>query len=131
MKMLAIISHVMMEQQIEEAKQFLEVDSIIKLPSEIRDIWSNINPHGLLPIESLNKVIEWIELNSNNGDYVLVQGDFGATYYVVNYCFKNYRIPIYATTKREANEKVKDDVVVIERTFKHINFRKYVEYFAR
>lgn len=128
MKMLAIISHRMMKQQIDEAKEILKVDSIIELPQEFKNIWGNIEPKGPLPIELLKRMINWIDSNSSSGDYVLVQGDFGATYYIVDYCFKSDRIPIYATTKRETNEMLENGAVIVSRIFKHINFRNYQKY---
>lgn len=128
MKLLVIMSHILLEEQIQEAKEQLHVDSIITLPKEIRDIWGKITPVGSLPVDSLSKVIEWIEGESVEGDYVLVQGDFGSTFYIVDYCFKNGRIPIYATTNRKVEEKRENETVKINRVFKRENFRKYMLY---
>ena len=46
---------------------------------------------------------------------VLVQGDFGATHKVVNYLKAKGIKSVYSTTKRQAEEKVMDDV----KCFKH------------
>lgn len=126
MKLLSLISHTLTEKQIEEAKNRLKVSSIVLMPEEIKVIWSNISPYGDLPIDDINKIIRWIDNESNEGDYVLVQGDFGATYYVVDYCINNDRIPIYSTTKREVEEYIEDGLVKTKRVFRHINFRKYI-----
>ncbi|NLW39536.1 MAG: hypothetical protein GXY96_01210 [Tissierellia bacterium] len=126
MKLLTIISHLLMEEQILEAKNKLGVDFIITMPEDVKSIWSDISPYGPLPSDRLDKIIEWIEKESVEGDYVLVQGDFGATYYIVDFCFKSKRIPIYSTTKREVEEFIKDGQIEIKRIFKHINFRKYM-----
>jgi len=128
MKLLAVISHTLMEEQIEEVHNSLNVGSIVLMPEEIKSIWANISPFGPLPMDQIGKVVEWIRKESNEGDYVLIQGDFGATYYVVDYCIKNKRIPIYSTTKREVEEYIRDGQVEIKRTFKHVNFRKYMPY---
>lgn len=127
-KLLSVISHTLLEEQVEEAKNTLKVNSIILMPEEIKNIWSNITPHGHLPIDELSKVIKWINKESDEGDYVLVQGDFGATYYVVDYCIKNNRLPIYSTTQRLMEEYVEDGLVKIKRVFQHVNFRSYVPY---
>ena len=79
MKLLTIISHLLMEEQILEAKNKLGVDFIITMPEDVKSIWSDISPYGPLPTDRLDKIIEWIEKESVEGDYVLVQGDFGAT----------------------------------------------------
>lgn len=128
MKMLIIMSHMILNEQIEEARKRLNVDSIVILPEDIKKIWSNITPLGPLPIATIDRVVEWIKDESVEGDYVLVQGDFGSTFYVVDYCFKSGRVPIYATTNREVEEKVEDGVTKTSRIFKHVNFRKYVSY---
>lgn len=49
MKLLAVISHTLMEAQIKEANNRLNVDSIVLMPDEIKNIWSNISPFGPLP----------------------------------------------------------------------------------
>lgn len=128
MKMLTVISHTLMEEQIEEAKNRLKVDSIVSMPEDINNIWSNISPFGCLPTDQIESIVKWIEKESNKGDYVLIQGDFGATYYIVDYCIKNSRIPIYATTERQVEEYINDGAVEVKRIFKHVNFRKYIPY---
>jgi len=30
--------------------------------------------------------LEWIDLNAQEGDYALIQGDYGATFIAVNHC---------------------------------------------
>lgn len=103
--------------------------NLIRLSTEHRSKrGEKITLAGSLPVDSLSKVIEWIEAESVEGDYVLVQGDFGATFYIVDYCFKNGRVPIYATTNRKVEEKRENGTIKINRVFKHENFRKYMLY---
>lgn len=128
MRMLVIMSHKILEKQVMEVKEKMGVDNILEMPDELKNIWSNISPYGPLPVTSLEKIIKWIQDESQEGDYVLVQGDFGSTYYIVNYCFKKGRIPIYSTTARKVEEKVENGVVKTSRVFEHINFRKYQYY---
>lgn len=128
MKMLVILSHELLKEQIIEANEKLNVDLIVEIPGELKKIWGNIYPEGPFPLDLVEKIIKWIDKNSKGGDYVLVQGDFGATYYVVDYCIKNGRIPIYATTNREVEERIENGVTRIERVFRHVNFRKYLPY---
>lgn len=126
--MLVVMSHELSDKQIREAKEDLNIDTIITMPEDVKCIWGNISPEGSLPIREANKIIEWIEKKSEEGDYVLVQGDFGSTYYVVSYCFIKGRIPIYATNHRVVQEKKEGGVTITNRIFKHVNFRKYYSY---
>ena len=59
------------------------------------------------------------------GDYVLVQGEFGAVFYMVDYCFKTGRIPVYAATKRVVQEHKNGDKITSKRVFEHTCFRRY------
>ena len=104
----------------------LKIDCIKTLPEELKQTWSNIEPDGELPIDVLTPIKNWIIQESNEQDYVLVQGEFGATFYLVDYCFNIKRIPIYATSIRQVEEKVQDGVTITNRIFKHVNFRKYI-----
>jgi len=56
---------------------------------------------------------------------VLIQGDFGAVYHMVNFAKELGLIPIYATTKRESIELKQGNKIIKKSIFKHIKFRKY------
>ena len=79
-------------------------------------------------IKNLDKVILWINEISNEQDYILVQGEFGATFYIVDYCFKNNLIPVYATSVRRVEEIREGDKVLTNRVFVHEGYRKYIRY---
>ena len=124
-KMFLIFSHKLTSTQIEDAKQNLHIDEFIPLPKELQQIWSNIPPE----IESLKKQLKpirkFLKKNVTKDDYVLIQGDFGAVYEIVNLAKKLNAVAIYATTKREFSEKVVDGKVVKTSIFSHILFREY------
>jgi len=120
------MSHQLSDIQTKEAKDILKVNCIKMLPLELQRIWSNIEPKGELPIDTLTHIKKWISKESSEQDYVLIQGDFGATFYLVDYCFNIKRVPIYATSIRQVEEKVENNVTITNRIFKHVNFRKYV-----
>lgn len=120
------MSHQLSDIQTKEAKNILKVDCIKMLPLELQQIWSSIEPKGELPIDMLMPIKKWISKESSEQDYVLIQGDFGATFYLVDYCFNIKRVPIYATSTRQVEEKVENDITITNRVFKHVNFRKYV-----
>jgi hypothetical protein len=58
---------------------------------------------------------------------VLIQGDFGVTVSLVNYCLTHrLGIPVYATTQRQSVDTVQPDgSVVTQRVFRHCRFRRY------
>lgn len=125
-KMILIFSHKLTKKQVLDARESLGVDSFIYLPTELQKKWSLIPPDVRSIQESTYKIKEWIAATANKDDYILVQGDFGATCDVVNYCKCKGLKAIYSTTKREAKEKVRSDGKAdIIHVFEHIRYREY------
>ncbi|GFR36218.1 CRISPR-associated protein Csx20 [Thermobrachium celere] len=126
MKLILLFSHTLTDEQVREAEDKLNVEEFIYLPQELQHIWSNIPPEGELPLDILDKFKRFIEQNANQGDYVLIQGDFGATYHMVQWVKENGFIPIYATSKRVYKSITNEDGSITNmHIFKHINFRRY------
>lgn len=128
-KMLLIFSHELTDLQKKDATLYLGIEHFLSLPCDLQKNWSDVSPKGELPKKELQKIIDWIVGNSSKGDYLLVEGDFGATYYIVNYCLKNSLLPVYSTTNRIHDFEYRaDGSVKNEHIFKHINFREYKDY---
>jgi len=124
---LLIFSHTLTDLQIEDA-QSMNITSFVYLPEDLQNIWSNIRPDGDLPVSDLDRIVDWIDANSGEGDFALVQGDFGATYYIVNRCFEMGLVPVYSTTKRIASEEnISASEVGRQSVFEHVDFRRYVK----
>ena len=117
------------EEQINDAKDTLGISEFVYLPSGLQRIWSNIPADGDLPIQDLNKIIEFLKSNARKDDYVLIQGEFGATFYIVDYCFNNSLLPVYSTTARNTVERISENGEIEKVScFKHKKFRKYLKY---
>ncbi len=119
-----IFSHRLTDSQIEELKK-VGISKFVYLPGDLQILWSGVPPD----VESLNDylkpIFEWIENKAKSDDWVLVQGDFGAVCLVVDFCFKNSLVPVYATTKRNTIEKIENGKLIKVSQFEHIRFRKY------
>ena len=124
-KMFLLFSHTLTKEQIQDAKNSLGVGEFVKLPQNLQDIWSNIPPE----IENLNPYLEpikeWLREYLKSGDYALVQGDFGATCKLANFAKEHGVKAVYATTKRNVEEKVVNGKIIKTSVFKHIRFRRY------
>jgi hypothetical protein len=124
--MFLLFNHTVTAAQTKEALNSLEVEKIIDLPDYLKSIWSNIPPD----LECLGCYLEpvkaWLSMKAHPGDYVLIQGDFGATYLAVDFALGRKLIPVYSTTQRQAEEKLQPDgsIRVVHR-FEHCRFRKY------
>lgn len=123
-----LFSHHITEEQFQDARQSLGITDFIRLPEDLQKRFSNV-PADLETIdEYLQPILDWIdEYCASHKDYILIQGDFGATYFLVDYCKKrNYATPIYATTERKSVEEVQEDgSIKTQRIFKHKRFRLY------
>ncbi len=124
-KLFLLFSHTLTTEQIVDAKKTFGVEEFIELPKSLQALWSNV-PSDL---EALNEYLEPIEsylkVELKKDDLVLVQGDFGATYYVVSMVKSLGFKAIYATTKRNVVEKVIKNKIVKTSLFEHVRFRVY------
>lgn len=125
-KMLLLFSHKLTEDQKEDANTALGVREFLALPDDLQNLWMQIPPTKQLLSEYLEPIRSWLNENAGHGDYVLIQGDYGAVYLMVNYAFSVGLIPVYATTERIVVEKrMPDNAVKSERIFTHKIFRRY------
>ena len=127
MKKIALLfSHQLTETQKEELHDSWDVDEFIALPKQLQQTWSNMSPD----IESVNTLLEpiktFISHTLEKGDIVLIQGDFGAVYSMVNFAKSLELIPVYATTKRRVSEYKNEEGEMVKKSiFEHRRFRKY------
>lgn len=121
-----ILNHKLTEKQNEDVSNTLGIVNIINLPKYLNEIWSHINPEGELETDKLSLIIDWLDINAKKGDYILVQGEFGAVYFIIDYCFSVGLNPIYSTTYRNYKEKrQKNGSIERIHVFKHVQFRKF------
>jgi hypothetical protein len=122
-----LFNHRITKQQEAAARLSLDVARIINLPSDLKELWCKVPP-GLSKIRDyLAPIQDWLKSNAIAKDYVLIQGDFGASYLMVTFAFENGLVPIYSTTYRKAIERNNDDdgSVQITHNFQHQIFRRY------
>lgn len=125
-KMFLLFSHNLSEIQLNDAKSNLEVSEVVSLPNKLQDIWSNIPADIEKLREYLLPIRNFLAENSQYGDVVLIQGDFGAVYQMVNFSKDLGLIPVYATTSREIEEFEENGKTIKKSIFEHIRFREYL-----
>ncbi len=124
MKLFVLLSHDLSEEQKKEAYENLHVKEILNPPLELRNLWASIPPQAESIRPYLSPIFKWLS-EAKEGDYVLVQGDFGAVFLVADYAFRRALIPIYATTRRLHTEEKKGEQVRMVKIFHHARFRRY------
>jgi len=120
------LNHLLTAEQERDVKIAFREQAVSYPPQELQEFWGNISPDGPLPIERLSEITRWIAECSATGEYVLVQGEPGATVYIVAFCIASGRIPIYSTTRREfSSVTLPDGSIQNQHVFRHVGFRRY------
>jgi len=121
-KMFVLLSHCLTPKQKQDAYLRLHIEDIVLIKW---DAWSSI-PVECADISSYIKPLKaMIREQARAGDYILVQGDFGATIKIVQFSWDLGLIPLYATSTRKSVEKTIGDKVITTREFEHVRYRKY------
>ena len=124
-KMFLLFSHKLTKLQEEDARGSLDIEEFVSLPSDLQVLWSNIPPEIENLDSYLNPIKNFIKDNAQKDDIVLIQGDFGGCYEMVNFTKSLGLKAVHSTTKRDVVEKIVDDKVVKTSTFEHVIFRLY------
>ena len=121
-----IFNHTLTPFQVADALDRLGVGCTVKPPARLQNLWRQV-PADLEGIDGyLAPVKDWLAAEGRPGDFVLVQGDFGATWIMVNHAFKLGLVPVYSTTERQAEETITGDGAVrLVHHFQHRRFRRY------
>ena len=121
-----LFNHSITPLQEEDAHESLGVRRIVAPSDEIQRLWRHIPP-DMEKIEGfLSPIRNWLLEHAESGDFILIQGDFGACFLMVRFAFKKGYVPIYSTTEREAFENHGEDgSITLTHRFQHRIFRRY------
>jgi hypothetical protein len=121
-----LFNHRLTPDQETDARQSLGVSAFEYLPEPLQAIWSQVPPDAASLITYLEPVRTWLASQARSGDFVLIQGDYGATYLLVQAAVKLGLTALHGTTARQTLEHPQPDgSVKIERVFRHARFRPY------
>lgn len=122
-----LLNHQLTRKQVGELETIFHSEEILYPSTELSAMWSQIDPEKDTN-EIVQKVIDWLAV-TQKGDFLIVQGEFGTTFKLVDYALKNGLVPIYATTRRVAKEVRDGERIHREYIFEHVCFKRYA-YFA-
>ena len=120
-----LFSHTLTPAQEQDAKESLDIEQFVTLPTELQQLWSNIPPHLRELSDYLAPLKEYIRNHAKEGDVFLVQGDFGGCYEMVNFIKSLGFKAVHSTTKRDVVEKMVNGKVEKFSRFEHVIFRRY------
>lgn len=119
-----LLNHQLTSNQISELKNNYDVSNIIYPDQILKTMWSQIPAQKDYDQNIIDKITTWLKPAKNN-DILIVQGEFGTTFQIVDYALKQHLIPVHAVTERVAKEEINGESVKREYIFKHVCFRKY------
>lgn len=124
--MFLLFSHKLTLSQENDAKSDFSIDKFVYLPENLQKLWSDIPSDLVILNKYLLPIKTFLKENSEFGDVVIIQGDFGAVYQMVNFAKGLGLKVVYSTTKRVIEEFIEDDKTIKKSVFEHIGFREYL-----
>jgi len=128
-KLFVLLSHKLTDEQKRHIQEIFEItsDNIYSLPSSLQEQWTNVpTVENLIMSTHFQAIQQWLLANAQVRDYVLVQGETGATYYMVNFCFVNHWQPIYSTSNRVVKQTtLATGELQKVSIYNHVAFRRY------
>ena len=122
MTLFILFNHTISPEQTREATETLGVTNIVVLSDSG---WASIDPHAETLMQSVAPYQAALAAQAVAGDYLFVQGEFGATYAMVRFALTLGVKPIYATTERRAAERFEGGKLITTHVFEHVRFRAY------
>lgn len=118
-----VFSHTLTAAQREELLR-AGISDAIALPEELQFQWSHVPAGQGAAIAA--RVAAYLDRNAKAGDWVLVQGAFGASFALADYCLQVGLVPVYAETERISSEVLGADGTVVKTSvFQHRGFVPY------
>ena len=125
-RLFLLFNHNLTDAQDADAKASLGINEIIAAPHDIQALWSQLPPEAGDLAGLLAPVADWLTAVSRPGDFILIQGDFSATFLMVSEAMRLGLIPVSSTTRRVVVEEHQaDGSVHLRHTFRHVRFRRY------
>jgi len=126
-KICLLFSHNLTLEQKFDIENKLKVGKVYRLCEKLQGLWSQVPTDKNLKFGDYLEEIElFLKTTLSAGDFVLIQGDFGASYHMVNFCKEQRFVPIYSVNSRLSREVLENGIVKKYSEFKHEFFREYV-----
>jgi hypothetical protein len=123
-KAYCLLNHSLTDNQTTELKEKFDVSDINYPTKELSASWSQIPATDKLDMSIIDSVVAWLK-DASKDDILIIQGEFGSTFMIVDYALKAGLIPVHAVTKRVASEEKDGETVKRAYIFQHVCFRKY------
>jgi hypothetical protein len=119
-----LLNHKLTSNQEAELHNSFGAERIIYPPPEVAELWSAIPTDREITKAHLAPFTGWLQ-EAAEGDIVILQGEFSATFALTDFSFHRGLIPVCAVSKRITVEEKEGEKVKKQIVFEHICFRQY------
>lgn len=120
-----LLNHSLTDRQTAELHKTYGDDAVLEYPSaEIKAFWSQVPTEPTLPQNEIDRIVQWLS-HAKPDDVLIIQGEYGATFYLVSLALKRKMKALYAVTKRVNTETREGEKVLRSYVFEHVCFREY------
>lgn len=126
-KAYCLLNHQLTDNQMIELKEKYNISQIIYPTEKLSKKWVQIPTTENIDMSIIFEIVDWL-FDAEKKDVLIIQGEFGSTFMVVDYALKHDLIPLYAVTTRIAQENRDGEIVKRQYIFEHVCFRKYEYY---
>lgn len=121
-KIFLFFSHKLTYEQEKELRERWNCEEFMYLPENLQELWSNVDENV-----SIATFLDFLKERGQEGDLVLIQGEWGLTFRMILNAISLKMIPIYSYAKRRSEEVVENGYIVKKSYFKHEYFVEYGE----
>jgi hypothetical protein len=122
-----LLNHPLTPRQEAELQNSFGAGQINYPPPGIKELWSKIPTARELTRVHLEPFTSWLK-EAAPGDAVVLQGEFNATFTLVDFTLRKGLIPVCAVTECVSQEKREGEIGQKSSIFEHICFRRYRYY---
>lgn len=126
-KAYCLLNHDLTENQKNELFGKFYVSQVIYPDEELKSNWAQVPATESFDRKIIAQIINWLSA-AKESDCLIIQGEFGSTFLIVDYALKNKLIPLHAVTKRCSVEEKNGESIIKKIEFQHVCFRKYMNY---
>ena len=124
MKTYCLLNHTLIENQLAELKERYHSTQVVYPPKSLSDAWSQLAPDLTYDTYALDAIVRWLD-TADPGDTVVIQGEAGSTFILVDYLLSIGLTPLHAVSRRVSVEEHAGEMVKKSLIFKHVCCRPY------
>lgn len=124
MKTYCLLNHNLTENQIKELAEKYNSSQILYPSAELSQIWAQIPTDSKIDHSIIKNIQLWLK-DFEKGDQLIVQGESGHTFTLVDWALNQGIIALHAVSKRIETETKEGELVTKKHVFCHQCFREY------